>query len=90
MHTHDSRCGEIFSLLSDYLNFELPPEACHEVEEHLAGCSPCVEFAESLRKTVDLCKQYQPQEMPEPMTEQARTELEQAWQKLLAARVKQP
>jgi len=83
---HDHNCDEIFALLSDYLNLELPPEACQEVESHLAGCEPCVEFAESLRKTVDLCKQYQPSEMPAPLTEQARRELEAAWQRLLANR----
>ena len=58
MSKHDHNCDEVFALLSDYLNLELPPEACLEVEAHLAGCDPCVEFAESLRKTVDLCRQY--------------------------------
>jgi len=83
---HDHNCEEVFSLLSDYLNLELPPEACHEVEAHLAGCDPCVEFAESLRKTVDLCRQYEPAEMPAPLTEQARGELEAAWHRLLESR----
>ena len=86
MSTHDHPCEEIFSLLSDYLNLELPPEACVEVESHLAGCEPCVEFAESLRKTVDLCRQYEPTEMPAPLSEQARAELEAAWRKLREAR----
>ena len=58
MEKHEGNCQEVFALLSDYLNLELPPEACAEVEHHLAGCEPCVEFAESLRKTVDLCRQY--------------------------------
>ena len=83
---HDHNCEEVFSLLSDYLNLELPPEACREVEEHLAGCDPCVEFAESLRKTVDLCRRYEPSEMPTPLTEQARAELEAAWLRLLESR----
>ena len=86
MSRHDSNCEEVFALLSDYLNLELPPEACTEVESHLAGCEPCVEFAESLRKTVDLCRQYQPAEMPAPLSEQARAELEAAWLRLQAAR----
>ena len=79
-------CEEVFALLSDYLNLELPPEACAEIESHMAGCDPCVEFAESLRKTVDLCRRYQPSEMPAPLTGQARVELEAAWQRVLAAR----
>jgi RNA polymerase sigma-70 factor (ECF subfamily) len=83
---HPENCEEVFALLSDYLNLELPPEACREVESHLAGCDPCVEFAESLRKTVELCRRYKPSEMPAPLNGQARAELEAAWQRVLAAR----
>ncbi len=85
-HEHTERCQEIFALLSDYLNLELPPEACQEIESHLAGCSPCVEFAESLRKTVEICRRYQPTELPEPLGQAAREQLQQAYQKMLAAR----
>jgi hypothetical protein len=65
-HRHDEKCKEVFALLSEYLNPELPPDACQEVELHLNGCPPCIEFADSLRKTVELCRQYRPTEMPHP------------------------
>jgi anti-sigma factor RsiW len=81
--THDPQnCKEIFSLLSQYLDLELPQEVCQEIDEHLAGCSPCVEFVESLRKTVALCRGYQPGIMPAPLTSEARTELENAWRRM--------
>ena len=84
---HDpERCREIFALLSQYLDLELPPDACREIEQHMAGCAPCVEFAESLRKTVELCRGYKPGVMPEPISESARDELAQAWRKARAAR----
>jgi len=76
----------MFALLSDYLDLELPPEACQEIENHLAGCSPCVDFAESLRKTVELCRRYRPSELPSPLGTHAREELHAAYQKMLAAR----
>jgi anti-sigma factor (TIGR02949 family) len=79
-------CKRIFAMLSQYLDFELPPEACDEIKNHLEGCSPCVEFAQSLRKTVELCRQYQPSTMPQPLSAAVRGELERAWQKMLAAR----
>lgn len=85
-HQHSERCQEIFALLSDYLNLELPPDACQEIETHLASCSPCVDFAESLRKTVDLCRSYRPAELPPPLGDRAREELLRAYQKMLAAR----
>jgi len=73
-------------MLSDYLDLELPPEACHEIEAHIAGCPPCIEFAESLRKTVDLCRRYQPAELPRPMGQEAKAQLLDAYKKMLAAR----
>ena len=80
------KCKEVFSLLSEYLNLELPLGACQEIETHLAGCPPCIEFTESLRKTVDLCHHYRPNELPEPLGKQAREQLLDAYQKMLGAR----
>jgi hypothetical protein len=54
----------------------------------LAGCPPCIEFADSLRKTVDMCRGYRPEELPAPLGEQARTELLEAYKKMFAARKK--
>ena len=45
---HDpERCKQIFALLSEYLDLELPPEACSEIELHMTDCAPCIEFSES-------------------------------------------
>jgi len=86
-HKHDEKCKEVFALLSEYLNLELPPYACQEVEKHLNGCPPCIEFADSLCKTVELCRQYRPTEMPGPLSDSARLKLMEAYQRMLAARV---
>jgi anti-sigma factor RsiW len=80
------KCREVFSLLSEYLNLELPPDACQEMEAHIAGCPPCIEFADSLRKTVELCRHYQPTELPEPLGKNAREQLLEAYQKMLGGR----
>jgi anti-sigma factor RsiW len=85
-HEHSERCHEIFALLSQYLDLELPPDACQEIESHLNTCAPCIEFADSLRKTVDLCRRYQPEELPQPIGDEARSQLLGAYQKMLAAR----
>jgi anti-sigma factor RsiW len=85
-HEHTGNCKEVFALLSEYLNLELPPDACREIENHLAGCPPCIEFAQSLRMTVDLCRRYRPSELPEPIGKQARAQLLAAYQKMLAAK----
>jgi len=86
-HQHGN-CKEIFALLSDYLNLELPADACQEIETHLSTCPPCIEFANSLRKTVELCRNYDPGELPHPLTKEAREELLGAYRKMMAARQK--
>jgi anti-sigma factor RsiW len=89
-HQHNEKCREVFALLSDYLNLELPPEACQEIAAHIAGCPPCIEFADRLRKTVQLCRQYQPAELPEPIGQEAKAHLLEAYQRMLAARTTPP
>ena len=79
-------CKDVFAALSEYLDLELPPDACEKIEAHLAGCAPCVEFVESLRKTVELCRQYQPSELPAPIGKQAREQLLDVYRKSLAGR----
>jgi len=86
LHERTENCKEVFALLSEYLNLELPPGACQEIETHLAGCPPCIEFAESLRKTVELCRRYRPAEAPEPLGENAREQLLDVYQRMLGAR----
>ena len=86
MEHNPESCKEVLALLSDYLDFELPPDACGQIENHLAECSPCVEFAASLRNTVELCRNFAPSTMPGPLSEQARAELEKAWKKMLSER----
>ena len=86
MENHPENCKEVLTLLSDYLDFELPPEACDQIEHHLAECSPCVEFAESLKKTVELCRSFETREMPRPLSDEARADLEKAWKKMLSAK----
>jgi Putative zinc-finger len=83
---HIGNCKEIFAVLSEYLDLDLPPDACEKIQMHLAACPPCIEFTESLRKTVELCRQYRPSELPEPIGEQARGELLDAYRKALAGR----
>ena len=83
-HVQNGKCTEVFALLSDYLNLDLPPDACAQIETHLAGCPPCIEFVESLRKTVELCRRYRPAELPEAIGKQAREQLLEAYRKAVA------
>ncbi len=80
------QCKEVFAALSEYLDLELSPASCEELEAHLRGCPPCIEFVESLRKSIDLCRGYSPGELPKALGEEARHELHEAYKKMLLAR----
>jgi anti-sigma factor RsiW len=85
-HEHVENCREMFARLSEYLDVELPPDACREMEAHIAGCGPCAAFTESLRKTIQLFRNFQPQELPKPIARDARQKLREAYQKMLDER----
>jgi RNA polymerase sigma-70 factor (ECF subfamily) len=76
-----SECKDLFALLSEYLDLELPPQSCAELERHLADCPPCIEFVNSLRRSIDLCRGYEPAERPAPLDQEARARLLAAFQK---------
>jgi RNA polymerase sigma-70 factor (ECF subfamily) len=84
-HDRES-CEEVFALLSDYLDLERPPGTCEQIERHLADCPPCIEFLESLRKTVQLCRGQPREATPSPLSGRARAAIEAAWRKALAER----
>ncbi len=85
-HTGTGRmeCKELFSLLSRYIDADLKPESCAEIERHLEGCEPCVAFVNTLRRTAELCRQYQPEDLPRPLQEKVRQDLRAVYQAALA------
>ena len=78
---HFQDCKELFALLSEYLDEELPPDTCEQIRSHIAGCPPCVEFVNSLRRSVDLLHKLRAGEAPGPLPEAAREELRRAFQR---------
>lgn len=59
-HTHgpgSPECRELFACLSEYLDGELDPGLCADVEGHLEDCPPCQAFLESLRRSVALLRE---------------------------------
>lgn len=85
-HEHNEQCREVFALLSQYLDGELSPEVLDAIEGHIAGCEPCVEFTGSLRRTVALCRQYEPAQVPAPIGAESKAKLADAYAAMLRAR----
>ncbi len=73
----DPRCLELFSQLSEYLDGDLDPGICAEIERHLADCLPCADVMATLRRTVDLCHALPPAELPDDLRREVRAFLDQ-------------
>lgn len=65
-HAHGRpECVALFAKLSEYLDGELEPGACADVDGHLADCGRCQEFLESLRRAVAHVASTDAPELPE-------------------------
>ena len=61
-HTHKN-CQELLGSLSSYIDGDLSPELCQELEKHLAGCDDCRVVLNTTRRTIDLV--HAPLEKPD-------------------------
>ena len=52
-HAH-TNCEELLCSLSAYIDGELNPELCQELEKHLAGCDNCRVVLNTTKRTIDL------------------------------------
>jgi anti-sigma factor RsiW len=75
-------CQAIFALLSEYLDGQLPPATCQELERHIQDCPPCVTFVNSLKKSVRLCREYSSAAEPPPLDPAVKEQLKKAYQRL--------
>jgi anti-sigma factor (TIGR02949 family) len=61
-HTH-TNCEELLGSLSSYIDGDLSPDLCEELEKHLAGCDDCRVVLNTTKRTIDLV--HSPLEKPD-------------------------
>ena len=54
-HYHEN-CQALLGSLSDYIDGELPPNLCAEIEKHLEGCENCRVVLNTTKRTIDLVR----------------------------------
>lgn len=52
-HAH-TNCEELLGSLSAYIDGDLDPELCQELEKHLADCDNCRVVLNTTKRTIDL------------------------------------
>jgi len=82
----ENECQDVFARLSELLDKELPAGTCEELERHIENCPPCVEFVESLKKSVALHRAYRPDADPSELSPEVKQALREAYQRMLATR----
>ena len=83
---NDRDCARIFATLSEYLDRELPDAGCGDLEEHLRDCPECIQFVDSLKRSVEVCRQYGASRPSEPVPPEKLAELRAAYDRMLARR----
>jgi anti-sigma factor RsiW len=73
----DLACRRVVDMVTDYLEGELAPSECAQLEQHLVICDPCVHYLEQSRLTVEAIKR-----LPrDPVAPAARDALMSAFRK---------
>ena len=73
------KCDELLKLLSDYVDGQIDPGLCAELEKHLGGCNPCRVVVDNLRKTIRLYKDDQAYELPSDFRARLHKTLKAKW-----------
>ena len=79
LHSHEGNCDELLALLSEYIDGDVEPGLCKELEAHLAGCDPCRVVVDNVRKTISLYHDEVPCKLPEPFRRRLHECLRKHW-----------
>ena len=66
-------------MLNDYVDGDLAPGVCAELERHLAGCNPCQVVVDNIRKTITLYQAGQAYALPREFRERLHAALRERW-----------
>ena len=57
-------CQHLLKSLSEYIDGELDPQLCAELEQHLCECQDCQVVVDTTRKTIELYHTESPAQIP--------------------------
>lgn len=65
-------CQECVDLLTDYLEGSLDGDVQQRLDEHLAGCAPCINFVKTFERSADMTHLLREQRVEVPVEVQRR------------------
>jgi len=74
-------CSDYINNLNDYLDGEISPELCKELETHIGHCNNCRIMVDSLKQTVSLCREGKEESLPKTLEDKLTNLLREKWNK---------
>ena len=73
------KCQELIKELNDFLDGDLEPEICEEIEKHIGECENCRIMVDTLDQTVKLCREGKPEKLPPELEGKLNNLLAKQW-----------
>ena len=75
------KCAEYVGDLNDYLDGDLDPSICEEIEKHIGHCENCRIMVDTMKQTVTLCREGKPEKLPAELEDKLGNLLKARWDK---------
>ncbi len=75
------KCAEYIGELNEYLDGEVSPKLCEEIEKHIGECQNCRIMVDTMRQTVSLCREGKRERLPESLESKLGDLLREKWRK---------
>ncbi len=77
--TKGATCEELMAVLNEYVDGEIDPSVCREMERHLKKCNPCRVVVDNIRKTITLYRKDGSRVLPPAFRARLHSSLRKAW-----------
>lgn len=75
------KCLDYVNDLNDYLDGQLDPSLCDEIEKHIGHCENCRIMVDTMKQTVTLCREGKPEKLPAALEDKLSGMLKARWEK---------
>ena len=75
------KCREYIADLNAYIDGEMDPTLCEEIEKHIGECRNCRLMVDSLKMTVKLCREGKEEKLPDELENKLNNVLKNHWDK---------
>lgn len=73
-------CKDLIFFLSDYIDGELDPKICAELDQHLNKCESCRIVFNTFEKTIYLFKEIEPHKLPDGVHNRLHKVIKESWE----------